>query len=181
MNRNTLAASLAIGAALIINGCAGAGTDSSSGNNTAGNSAQSRDGAANTATATNAAPAANAAPVSTSAGDSANSALSSNSASTSTAAATSKGGNSHAQAANMPKPQIGSGGNDFSLFTQARAALSADAELKGANVVVEAKEGVLTLSGAVASTEQKARAEQLARGVSGVKLVKNQLRVSGGN
>lgn len=89
-------------------------------------------------------------------------------------------GASKAPPANMPKPQIGSGGNDFYLFTQARAALNADAELKAANIVVDIKEGVATLSGAVKSAEQKSKAEQLVQ-AAGLKTVKNQLRVSSGN
>jgi hypothetical protein len=82
--------------------------------------------------------------------------------------------------ADTPKPRIGSGGNDFFLFTQARGALNADAELKGANITVEVKEGVVTLSGALANASQKSKAEQLVRAVGGVKDVKNRLRVSGG-
>ena len=81
-----------------------------------------------------------------------------------------------AQQTNLPKPQIGTGGNDFYLFTQARGALNADAELKAANITVEVKEGVVTLSGALASAEQKSKAEQLVRAVGGVKDVKNRLR-----
>lgn len=79
----------------------------------------------------------------------------------------------------MPKPQIGSGGNDLFLFTQARAAINNDADLKAANVVVDVKEGVVTLSGTVASAALKSKAEELARGV-GPKDVKNQLKVSAG-
>lgn len=90
-----------------------------------------------------------------------------------------RGGN-NAPAAKMPTPKIGSGGNDFYLFTRARGALSADAELKAANVVVDVKEGVMTLSGTVKSAEQKSKAEQLVR-AAGSKTVKNQLRVSEGN
>lgn len=95
-------------------------------------------------------------------------------------AATSVGGTrgaSKAHAAAPPKPQIGSGGNDLYLFTQARGAINTDAELKGANVIVEVKEGVVTLSGTVATPAQKSKAEQLARGV-GSKDVRNQLKVS---
>ena len=44
--------------------------------------------------------------------------------------------------------------------------------------VIEVKEGVVTLSGTVASAALKSKAEQLARG-AGSKGVKNQLRVSG--
>lgn len=81
--------------------------------------------------------------------------------------------------AKMPTPQIGSGGNDFFLFTQTRAALNNDADLKAANVVVEVKDGVVTLSGTVASAALKSKAEQLARG-AGSKEVRNQLKVSAG-
>lgn len=79
----------------------------------------------------------------------------------------------------MPTPQVGTGGNDFFLFTQARAALNNDSELKAANLVIEVKGGVVTLNGAVASASLKSKAEQLARD-AGAKAVRNQLRVSGG-
>lgn len=81
--------------------------------------------------------------------------------------------------AKPPTPQIGSGGNDLFLFTQARAAINDDDELKAANVVIEVKEGVVTLSGNVASAALKSKAEGLARG-AGAKAVRNQLRVSAG-
>lgn len=85
----------------------------------------------------------------------------------------------NAPAAKVPKPQIGSGGNDLFLFTQARAAIDDDADLKPANLIIEVKEGVVTLGGNVASAELKSKAERLARG-AGAKDVKNQLRVSAG-
>lgn len=84
---------------------------------------------------------------------------------------------SNAPQAKTPAPQIGSGGNDLFLFTQARAAINNDADLKAANLIVEVKEGVVTLSGNVASAALKSKAEELARG-AGAKGVKNQLRVS---
>lgn len=83
----------------------------------------------------------------------------------------------NAPAAKTPKPQIGSGGNDLFLFTKARAAINNDADLKAANLIVEVKEGVVILSGNVASAALKSKAEELARG-AGAKDVKNQLRVS---
>jgi osmotically-inducible protein OsmY len=79
----------------------------------------------------------------------------------------------------MPTPQIGSGGNDFSLFTQARAAINNDPDLRAANVIIDVKEGVVTLSGTVSNAALKSKAEQLARG-AGSKEVRNQLRVSAG-
>jgi hypothetical protein len=81
--------------------------------------------------------------------------------------------------AKMPTPQIGSGGNDFFLFTQARAAINNDPDLKAANLVVDVKGGVVTLTGTVASAALKSKAEQLAR-EAGSKEVRNQLRVSAG-
>jgi osmotically-inducible protein OsmY len=75
-------------------------------------------------------------------------------------------------------PQIGSGGNDFFLFTQARAALNADAELRNAVVVVDVRDGVATLTGSVATDAQKQKAAQLVQGVAGFKGVKNLLRLS---
>lgn len=81
-------------------------------------------------------------------------------------------------AANVPTPQIGTGGSDFFLFTQARNALFADAEFKNANITIDVKAGVLFLNGTIANAAQKTKAEQLVRSVSGIKSVKNQLRLS---
>jgi hypothetical protein len=86
--------------------------------------------------------------------------------------------NENARVAAGPKPQIGTGGNDLFQFTQARAAIGADPEIQSADIVIDVKGGVLTLSGSVANAAQKARAEQLARAVDGVKEVKNRLRIS---
>src|SRR5262245_4218265 len=77
----------------------------------------------------------------------------------------------------MPSSQIGSGGNDFFLFTQARAAIDAEPELKRLNITLDVKEGVATMTGTVATAKQKARAEQVVRDVGGVKSVNNELRV----
>jgi hypothetical protein len=82
-----------------------------------------------------------------------------------------------APAAKGPTPQIGTGGDDMSLFAQARGALSADKELLNA-VIIEIKEGNATLSGKVSSEAQKTKALQLVTGVKGIKSVKNNLRVS---
>ena len=76
-----------------------------------------------------------------------------------------------------PTPQIGSGGDDMSLFTQARGALSSDKELLNA-VIIEIKEGNVTLSGKVSSEAQKTKAAQLIQSVKGIKSVKNNLRAS---
>lgn len=88
-------------------------------------------------------------------------------------------GTRNAPPARMPTPQIGSGGNDLFIFTRTRAAINPDSDLKAANVVIEVKEGVVTLGGTVTSAALKSKAEELARGV-GPKDVRNQLRVSAG-
>lgn len=85
---------------------------------------------------------------------------------------------SGAQVTKMPEPQIGSGGNDLFLFTKVRGAIETDAELKGSGIILNASDGVVVLSGAVADEARKSRAEQLARGVEGVKGVRNELRIS---
>ena len=165
MNRNNLAAALTFCAALALNGCGGASVSSSN----AANTTRPPEAVANAAPAANTAPASPPAPV-----------VNASSAAPTTAPAAAVGGGEKARAADVPRPQIGSGGNDFFVFTQARAALGADAELKGASPIIEVKDGVLTLTGTVGTAAQKARAEQVVRGVGGVKAVRNQLRVSAG-
>lgn len=76
-----------------------------------------------------------------------------------------------------PTPNIGSGGSDMFLFTQARGALSSDKELSNA-VIIEIKEGNVTLTGKVSSEDQKTKAARLVQNVTGIKSVKNNLRVS---
>ncbi len=76
-----------------------------------------------------------------------------------------------------PTPNIGSGGSDIFLFTQARGALSSDKELSNA-VIIEIKEGNVTLTGKVSSEDQKTKAGRLVQNVTGIKSVKNNLRVS---
>lgn len=76
-----------------------------------------------------------------------------------------------------PTPQIGSGANDLLLFTQSRSALGSEKELESA-VIIEVKDGNVTLSGKVSNAEQKAKAEQLIKVVNGVKTIKNNISVT---
>ena len=85
--------------------------------------------------------------------------------------------NRNTAAVKEPTPQIGSGGNDLMLFSQVRSTLSADKELADA-VIIEVKEGNVTLSGKVSSAAQKAKAEELIKPVNGVKSIKNNIAVS---
>lgn len=82
-----------------------------------------------------------------------------------------------ATAMKEPTPQIGSGGGDLALFLQARAALGFDKQLQG-DVIIEVKEGNVTLSGKAANAAQKAKAEQAVKAVNGVKSIKNNITVS---
>lgn len=171
MNKDRLAQLLILAAALNIFGCGGAAERT-------GGEGKATAAAPTAANAASPMPAADAAAAATTVPAPAPSAVVAASAQGSSSASESRGANS-APPAKMPTPRIGSGGNDLFLFTQARAAVNADPELKAANLVIEVKEGVVTLSGAVASAALKAKAEELARG-AGPKEVRNQLRVSAG-
>ena len=78
--------------------------------------------------------------------------------------------------AKMPTPNVGSGGNDVSILMNARSAISNDKDLVN-SVIVEVKEGNVTLNGKVSNEAQKQKAEQIVRGVQGIKSIKNNLRV----
>ncbi|HZI16986.1 MAG TPA: BON domain-containing protein [Pyrinomonadaceae bacterium] len=89
-------------------------------------------------------------------------------------------GTGNAPTARMPEPKVGSGGNDMFLFTKVRAAVAGAGELQGAGIVLNVSDGVVILSGSVPDETQKAKAAELARGVEGVKGVRNELRVAKG-
>jgi osmotically-inducible protein OsmY len=76
----------------------------------------------------------------------------------------------------MPEPEIGSGGSDFSLFTQIRSIILADQSM-GDGVIIEVKEGTVTLSGTVSNEANRAKAAKIAQSLKGVKAVKNNLRI----
>jgi hypothetical protein len=73
---------------------------------------------------------------------------------------------------------IGTGANDGWLWTKTRAALAATADLRDSTINVDVDNGVVTLSGTVATPAQKIKATQVAKSVKGVKSVKNNLMVS---
>ena len=79
--------------------------------------------------------------------------------------------------------KIGTGANDGWLWTKTRAALATTDDLRDSTINVDVDDAVVTLSGTVANQAQKTKAEQVARGIDGVKSVKNNLTVSatGGN
>jgi len=67
--------------------------------------------------------------------------------------------------------------DDSVITAKVKAALIADKDVKAHEVNVETREGVVQLSGFVDNATAKSTAAQVARGVSGVKDVKNDLQV----
>jgi BON domain len=76
---------------------------------------------------------------------------------------------------------IGRGVNDGWLWVKTRFELAAADDLRDSTIDVDVDNGVVTLTGTVASTTQKARAEQIVTPVDGVRSVRNQLRIVSGN
>lgn len=67
--------------------------------------------------------------------------------------------------------------DDTVITTKVKAAVLNDPTLKATEVNVETFKGVVQLSGFVSDRSDISRAEQVARGVEGVKSVKNDMRV----
>ena len=67
--------------------------------------------------------------------------------------------------------------DDSLLANKVKLTLYADKQVNGRQITVEASQGVIQLSGAVASLPEAQRAVQLAEGVKGVKEVRNRLTV----
>ena len=67
--------------------------------------------------------------------------------------------------------------DDSLLANKVTLALYSDKQVRGRQVTVEASQGVVQLSGVVASPTEATRAVQIAQEVKGVKEVRNRLRV----
>jgi hypothetical protein len=76
---------------------------------------------------------------------------------------------------------IGSGANDSWLWFKTRAALLTTNDLRESTINVDVVNDVVTLKGTVENNAQKTRAEQVAKGIEGVKSVKNELKVAAGD
>lgn len=76
---------------------------------------------------------------------------------------------------------IGTGLNDGWLWVKTRFDLAAADDLRDSTINVDVDNGVVTLTGTVASAAQKTRAEQVVKSVEDVRSVRNQLRVQAGN
>lgn len=75
--------------------------------------------------------------------------------------------------------KVGPGASDLWLWTKARAALASADDLRDSTVNVDVDNAVVTLTGTVASNEQKTKAAQVAK-VEGATRVVNNLTVSAG-
>lgn len=73
---------------------------------------------------------------------------------------------------------VGAYTDDAVITSSIKAKLLADKIVPSRHVKVETQEGVVQLSGNVKNTAQSARAESIAKAVSGVKSVKNDLTVT---
>lgn len=67
--------------------------------------------------------------------------------------------------------------DDAAITTKVKAALVADKDVSALDVKVETYRGVVQLSGFTNSQTEITKAVQVARGVNGVKSVKNDLRI----
>jgi len=73
---------------------------------------------------------------------------------------------------------IGSGANDSWLWFKTRAALLTTSDLRESTINVDVVNDVVTLKGTVETAAQKTKAEEVAKGIDGVKSVKNELKVA---
>lgn len=73
---------------------------------------------------------------------------------------------------------IGQGANDSWLWFKTRAALMAEDDLRDSTINVDAVNDVITLRGTVETAAERSAAEKVAKGIEGVKSVKNELKVA---
>lgn len=73
---------------------------------------------------------------------------------------------------------IGQGANDQWLWFKTRAGLAITNELRESTINVDVDNDVVTLKGTVRTVAQKIKAEQVVKGIDGVKAIKNELKVS---
>src|SRR6266567_778530 len=67
--------------------------------------------------------------------------------------------------------------SDDHIIDQVRIKLSGDAEVKGGALMVDSKQGVVTLTGTVETSRQKDKATKLAKKIRGVKQVINNIEI----
>jgi osmotically-inducible protein OsmY len=67
--------------------------------------------------------------------------------------------------------------SDDAIYDNVRIRLASDAEVKGGDLKVDVKQGIVTLSGSVDNSHLKDKAGKLARKVKGVKQVVNNIEI----
>ena len=77
--------------------------------------------------------------------------------------------------------KIGTGISDGWLWVKTRYDLAAADDLRDSTINVDVENAVVTLTGTVPTPAQKAKAEQIAKSVEGVKGVKNQIKIAAEN
>jgi hyperosmotically inducible protein len=77
--------------------------------------------------------------------------------------------------------KIGAGANDTWLWVKARYDLAAATDLRDSTINVDVENGMITLTGTVASQDQVKKADTIAKAVEGQKGVQNKLKVGAGN
>jgi hypothetical protein len=77
--------------------------------------------------------------------------------------------------------KIGTGANDTWLWVKARYDLAAANDLRDSTINVDVENGVITLTGTVATKEQLQKADTIAKAVDGQKGVQNKLKVAAGS
>lgn len=75
------------------------------------------------------------------------------------------------------KGTYGTGANDLWLWTKTRSALLAADDIRESTINVDVTNDIVTLKGTVGTPAEKTKAEEVAKGIEGVKSVKNELRV----
>ncbi|ANN67967.1 BON domain-containing protein [Bordetella bronchialis] len=83
----------------------------------------------------------------------------------------------NADTSGKQKQSVGEYASDTVVTTKVKAAIVADKSLSALDIAVETNNGVVTLTGTVASAAQSDTATHVARGVEGVKQVRNNLKV----
>jgi hyperosmotically inducible periplasmic protein len=82
-----------------------------------------------------------------------------------------------AKADETTKPGEGHMMKDSWITTKTKLALTTDGRTKARHISVETQAATVMLRGKVSSTEERAAAEEIARGISGVALVNNALQI----
>jgi hyperosmotically inducible protein len=80
-------------------------------------------------------------------------------------------------AENLPKESAGEYVDDAVITTKVKASIVDQPPLKSLEIRVETFKGTVTLRGAVSSQAEIEKAGEVARGVPGVRAVKNELRL----